>query len=53
MLSQTQINSATIDAEIAALGANLATLQNMARSFPVGVPLSEDKRKRSMRCMTR
>jgi hypothetical protein len=35
---------ATIDAEIATLGNNLAALQDMARSLPIGVTVPIDKR---------
>ncbi len=44
MLSQTQTNTAHLDSEIAALGANLAALQDFARSLPAGVTVPLDKR---------
>jgi len=44
ILQHAQTNTANLDSEIAALGANLAALQDMARSFPVGVTIPLDKR---------
>ena len=44
MVSQLQTNSATIDADIAALGASLAALQDIARSLPDGVTVPLDRR---------
>ncbi len=43
-LSQTQSNTAILDSEIANLSVSLITLQEMARSFPVGVTLPVEKR---------
>ncbi len=37
-------NTAALDHDIEVLATNLATLQDMARSFPVGVTLAADKR---------
>jgi hypothetical protein len=44
ILTHAQPDLATIDAAIAILGANLAALQDMARSLPVSVTISLDKR---------
>ena len=42
-LSQTQTDTATLDSEIAVLGANLADLQNFARSLPASVTVPLDQ----------
>jgi len=44
MVSQLQTNSATLDADITNLGTDLAALQDMARSLPVGATVPFDKR---------
>jgi len=44
ILAHTQSGIASLDADIAVLGENLAALQDLACSFPVGVTLSDGKR---------
>jgi hypothetical protein len=44
ILTHTQTSTATFDNEIAALGANLETLQDFARSLPTGATVPLDRR---------